>query len=119
MRTFAALALATAAVFSTAAQAAPANVPPADSTVQIRGEAPRVEISESTFEHNFSGQYRLANGKKLTVSAKNDGYYAHIQGQREVKIVPTSSKSFASTNNRVELIFEAQPGSDVVVGVRN
>jgi len=122
MRTFKALAIAAATVFSSAAFAAPANVPAADSSVQIRGTSARgVQMNDEQFA-NFSGQYQLANGKKLTVSSNNTRYFARIDGQRELEIVPTSNKSFMSTNTDIELRFDVQRNgvaSDVVVAARN
>ncbi len=122
MRTFTALVIAAAATFSTAAFAAPANVPAADSSVQIKGTSARgVQMSENDFA-GFAGQYQLTNGKKLTVSANNTRYFAQVDGQREVEIVPTSSKSFMSTNTDMELKFGVHSNgiaSNVVVGSRN
>ena len=121
MRTFTTIAIAAAAVFSTAAYAAPANVPAADSSVQIRGTASRVQMNDNDFA-SFSGQYQLSNGKKLTVSSNNSRYFAQIDGQREQEIVPTSGKSFMSTNTDLELKFDVErngEASKVVVGARN
>ena len=122
MRTFTTIAFAAATVFSTTAFAAPANVPSADSSVQIKGTAVRsVQMSENDFA-GFAGEYQLANGKKLTVSNNNARYFAQVDGQREVEIVATGSKSFMSTNTDMELKFGVQSNgtaSNVVVGSRN
>ncbi len=122
MCTFTTIAFAAATVFSTAAFAAPANVPSADSSVQIKGTAVRgVQMSENDFA-GLAGEYQLANGKKLTVSNNNTRYFAQVDGQREVEIVATSSKSFMSTNTDMELKFGVHSNgiaSNVVVGSRN
>ena len=122
MRTFTAIVLA-AATFSSAAFAAPVNVPTAESSVQIKGTALRgVPMTENDFA-GFEGQYQLANGKKLTVTNNNTRYFAQIDGQREVEIVPTSNKSFMSTNTDLELKFGVQRNGVadkvVVLGSRN
>ncbi len=122
MRTFKAIAIVAAAAFSSAAFAAPANVPAADSSVQIRGTAARsVQMNDEQFA-SFSGQYQLANGKTLTVRSNNTRYFAQIDGQRELEIVPTSNKSFMSTNTDIELRFDVQSNgmaNEVVVAARN
>lgn len=122
MRTFTTLAIAAAAVFSGAAFAAPANVPSEQSSAQARGAAVRgIQMSGHDFA-SFSGQYQLADGKTLTVTSSNNRYFAQIEGQRQVEIVPTGSKSFVSTNTEMELKFGVLSNgivSDVVVGSRH
>lgn len=104
MRTLTAIAIAAAATFSGAAMAAPDNVQPADSSVQIRGTATRVQMNEDAFA-SFSGEYQLANGRKLTVSGYNARYFAKLDGEREQEIVPTGKQSFIGTATDLELRF--------------
>ena len=120
MRMIAALAIA-AATISSAAVAAPANVPQSTASVQIKGSVSRVHMNDDQFA-GFKGQYQLSNGKVLTVSSNNTRYFAQIDGQRAVEIVPTSDKSFMSANSGIALTFAVHPdgfASDVIVASRN
>ena len=122
MRTFSTLIFAATAVLTNAAFAAPANVPAAQSSVQIKGAAVRgVQMNEAQFS-NFTGEYQLSNGKRLTVINSNTRYFAQIDGKREVEIVPTGANSFVSTNSGIALTFGVQSNGvadAVVVAARN
>ncbi len=117
MRTLLAIALVASAGFATLAQAQTQD--PADtSSVRIKGVvAARHVLTEEQFQ-DFSGAYALSNGKRLTVSGDNYHYFAQIQGQRKVEIVPTANKQFVALNGDMQVDFDEFRGdrvSDVVV----
>lgn len=118
MRTLIAIALVASASFATLAQAqTPAAQDP--SSVRIQGvSASRTPMTEEQFA-DFSGKYMLTNGKQLTVSSNNYHYFAQIDGQREVEIVPTAHKQFAATNADMQINFdEIRNGQNTDVVIR-
>lgn len=117
MRTLIAIALVASASFATLAQAqTPAAQDP--SSVRIQGVASgRTLMTDEQFA-DFSGKYMLTNGKQLTVSSNNYHYFAQIDGQREVEIVPNAHKQFVATNADMQINFDEMRGgqnTDVVI----
>ena len=118
MRTLIAIALVASAGFATLAQAQTQAV--ADtSSVRIKGiPASRQLLLSAEQFADFGGAYMLSNGKRLTVSGDNFHYFAQIEGQRPVEIVPTAHKQFLATNGDMQLDFDEFRGdhtADVVV----
>ncbi len=118
MRTLIALALVASAGFATLAQAQSLPSSQADaSSVRISGVAGRTLTQEQFAD--FSGKYMLSNGKQLTVSSNNYHYYAQIDGQREVEIVPTNrNKEFVAAKTDMQINFDELRGdkmTDVVI----
>jgi hypothetical protein len=117
MRTLITIALVATASFTSFAQAQSAAAPDAAS-VRIQGVASmRTPMTEEQFA-DIGGKYMLSNGKQLTVSSNNYHYFAHIDGQREVEIVPTAYKQFVAANADMQINFDELRGgqnTDVVI----
>jgi len=114
MRTLIAIALVASASFATLAQA---QTPAAQDSSSVRVSASRAAMTEEQFA-DLSGKYMLTNGKRLTVSSNNYHYFAQIDGQREVEIVPTAHKQFAAINADMQINFDEMRGgqnTDVVI----
>jgi hypothetical protein len=118
MRTLIAIALVASAGFATLAQA---QTPAAQdsSSVRIQGvSSTRTPMTDEQFA-DFGGKYMLTNGKQLTVSSNNYHYYAKIDGQRQVEIIPTAHKQFAATNADMQINFdELRDGQNTDVVIR-
>ena len=120
MRILIAIALVASAGFGTLAQAQSQTTasPHSDaSSVRISGAAGRV-LAEEQFA-DFSGEYMLSNGKRLTVSSNNFHYYAQIDGERVIELVPTArNKEFIATKADMQINFDELRGgqsTDVVI----
>ena len=118
MRTLIAIAFVASTGFGTLAQAQSLPSPQSDaSSVRISGVTGRV-LTEEQFA-DFSGKYMLTNGKKLTVSSNNFHYYAQIDGEREVEIMPTArSNEFVAARADMQINFDELRGgqtTDVVI----
>lgn len=117
MRTLIAIALVASTGFATLAQAQTSAAQDA-SSVRIQGVSSiRTPMTDEQFA-DFGGKYMLSNGKRLTVSSNNYHYYAKIDGQREVEIVPTAHKQFAATNADMQINFDEMRNghnTDVVI----
>jgi hypothetical protein len=118
MRTLIAIALVASAGFSTLAQAQTPAAQADSSAVRIQGVAGRV-LTEEQFA-DFGGKYMLTNGKRLTVSSNNYHYYAQIDGQDAVEIVPTArSNEFVAAKADMQINFdELRDGRNTDVVIR-
>ncbi len=119
MRTLTAIALVASAAFGTLAQAQslPSEFNDA-SSVRVSGVAGARVLTDEQFA-DFSGKYMMSNGKQLTVSSTNFHYYAQMDGEREVEILPTSrDKEFVALRDDMQINFDelrAGKSTDVVI----
>ena len=108
MRTLTIIALIAAASFASLAQAAPANpvVQSDTSSVNVTG-ARGATFAVPYYEYDeYSGQFSLSNGKRLTVTNNSTRFFAQIDKNRRFEIVPTGPKTFAAKDREFEVRFE-------------
>jgi hypothetical protein len=123
MRTLHVLTLALATSFASLAYADPgaSAAPSADPMVQIQGAQSRYRLNVDEFKEEYRGRYLLASGKVLSVSNHKKRFYAQVEGQPAVEIVPVSRNVFVARHADMKLLFdEFRDGhmNDVVVTSR-
>jgi hypothetical protein len=54
----------------------------------------------------LGGRYTLGNGKTLTITQRQNRYYAEISGRNVVQVIPRSSAVFVAADNSLKLQFQ-------------
>jgi hypothetical protein len=83
--------------------------PDIDTTVTVKGSQKNHAsyISPDEFRE-LGGRYQLDNGKTLTITQKQNRYYAEISGKNVVQVVPRSSALFVAADNSIKLQFQTE-----------
>jgi hypothetical protein len=81
--------------------------PDIDTTVTVKGSQKLHPsyISPDEFRE-LGGRYLLDNGKTLTITQKQNRYYAEISGHNVVQVIPRNSTLFVAADNSVKLQFQ-------------
>lgn len=83
------------------------------SSVRIAGVAPR-PLTDEQFD-DFSGKFKLSNGKRLEVFRNNYHYYAQFDGERQIEILPTArDKEFVAARADMQINFDELRGGKTV-----
>nr|WP_314863222.1 hypothetical protein [uncultured Undibacterium sp.] len=102
------LALAAFSAFSITGSAF-AMSPDIDTTVTVKGSQKNHASYISPDEFlELGGRYQLDNGKTLTITQKQNRYYAEISGKSAVQVVPRSSALFVAADNSIKLQFQTE-----------
>lgn len=116
MRKFHAIALAAVAFFAVSAHAA--NGP---ATVPVTGKAEPYQVDSEDFKQ-IRGSYVLSNGKTLSMVNRSRKFYAQVDGERPVELVPVGHNVFIARDRDMMVLFdEVHNGArrDVVIKPRS
>ena len=110
-----------AALAAAAALAAPGHVsaqsaietPALDtsSTVRIPAPAERYRLPPGDFKY-YKGNYRLSNGKYMWVSDLGRRYFAQVDGERRVELIPVGYNVFVVRDSDRIVMFDQQYGGE-------
>lgn len=117
MRTLTLIALAAASLATPAFAQQDMQSEAATSSVQVRGVQPRFKLDTAQFK-DYSGRYLLSNGKGMTLSNQNKRFYAQVDGEAAVEIVPVAFHEFVARGTGTRLSFSRFHGNrtnDVVI----
>ncbi|WP_147373809.1 gel scht [Massilia cavernae] len=117
MRTLSAIAFAAATSFAFAAHAAPAE----DTSVPVPGKTTKYKLDSEDFKY-YKGSYVLSNGKTLTVHNRATRFYAQVEGERAVELIPVGVDVFMTPDADTMYVFDQfhEGGRrDVVIAPRN
>lgn len=130
--TFIALAAASLSAPAYAQQNMPAGeTETATSSVRISGVQPRYKLDGAQFK-DYSGRYLLSNGKGMSLTHENKRFYAQVDGESRLEIVPVAYNVFVAKGTGARLSFsqfhgnrtndlvisEPAPGSSMRVSAR-
>lgn len=104
MRTLPTLALAAALSFMLVSTAA-GQEPITGTTIIVPGQAPRNKLDSEQFK-DFKGSYLLSNGKTLKVMNRGKRYFAEIDGEPSVEIVPAGTNTFVARDSDMMYLFD-------------
>ncbi len=91
---------------SSFAALAGATPPQDDTSIQVQGvPLGRYNLSVDEFR-DFRGKYALADGKILTLSNEHKHYFAQLDQQPRVEIVPVAHNVFVARGADLSLSFE-------------
>lgn len=101
---------------------APAPQPAGQATTSIRVPAPseRYRVSREDFKY-YKGNYQLSNGKQMWISDFGRHFYAEVDGEPRVELIPVGYNVFVvRESDRVLLFDEMYNGelNDVVIRAR-
>lgn len=108
MRTLTLMAIAAASfaspAFAQQDMPAGAQAEAATSSVQVRGVQPRFKLDAAQFK-DYSGRYLLSNGKGMTLTNQNKRFYAQVDGEAAVEIMPVGFHEFVARGTGTRLSF--------------
>lgn len=110
MRTLTLIALAALAATGAPAHAQQAPSQQDDTMVRIQGVQPRYKLDAKEFA-DYSGRYLLSNGQRMTLSNQNKRFYAQVDGQPSMEIVPVGYNEFVAKGTRMRLRFSEFHGN--------
>lgn len=91
----------------TVATSAIAASPDINTTVTVKGSQKLHSSYISPDEFlELGGRYQLDNGKTLTITQRQNRYYAEISGHNVVQVIPRNSALFVAADNSVKLQFQ-------------
>jgi len=62
--------------------------------------------------HELQGTYRLANGRKLQLSASDDRMYASLNGRDLIELVATAENTLSSKDGAISVNYQPQQPSE-------
>ena len=109
-------ALAAAAAFALpqhASAQSDAAMPALDTGATIRVPAPaeRYRLTPQDFKY-YKGNYQLSNGKTMWVSDLGRRYFAQVDGERRVELIPVGYNVFVVRDSDRIVMFDQQYGGE-------